>query len=54
MAIVPAASVSQKPLEKRWISAVDFSAFRALSPPEAGFRENEWQSGARNHVPKNG
>jgi hypothetical protein len=40
MAIVPAVSVNQKPLEKRSISATDFRAFDPLSQPEAAFRQN--------------
>jgi hypothetical protein len=40
--------------EKRSISAADFRAFNPLSQPEAAFRENVWQSGARNRTPKNG
>jgi len=40
--------------EKRLNSAADFGAFYPLSQPEAGFRENVWQSGAQNGVPKNG
>jgi hypothetical protein len=40
--------------EKRSFSAVDFRAFYPLSQPEAAFRQNAWQSGARSRVPKNG
>ena len=35
-------------------SAADFSVFDPFSQPESAFRENVWQSGARNRVPKNG
>jgi hypothetical protein len=40
MAIVPAASVNQKPLEKRSISVADFNAFCALTQVGGGFRQN--------------
>jgi hypothetical protein len=40
--------------EKCSNSAADFSVFDPHSQPESAFRENEWQSGAQNRVPKNG
>jgi hypothetical protein len=33
--------------------AADFRAFDPLSEPAEGFRENVWQSGVQNSVPKN-
>jgi len=30
-----------------------FSGFNALSQTKAGFRQNVWQSGTQNRVPKN-
>ena len=33
--------------KKRSNSAADFRAFDPLSQPEAGFRQNVWQSGTR-------
>jgi hypothetical protein len=41
-------------VENRWVSAADFRAFCQLKQLEARVRENVWQSGARNRVPKNG
>jgi hypothetical protein len=40
--------------EKRSNSAGDFRAFDSLSQPEAAIRQNVWQSGALNRVPKYG
>ena len=40
--------------KKRSNSAADFQAFWLLSQPEAAFRQNVWQSGAQNRMPKNG
>jgi hypothetical protein len=40
--------------EKRSISAADFRAFDSLSQSEAAFRQNVWQSGAQNSMPKYG
>jgi hypothetical protein len=39
-------------VEKRSNFAADFRAFDPLSLPEAGFRQNVWESGTRNSVPK--
>jgi hypothetical protein len=39
--------------EKRSISAAVFQAIDPLSHPEVKIREDVWQSGARNRVPKN-
>jgi len=41
-------------INKRSNSAADFRAFDPLSQLEAAFRQNVWQSGARNRAPKNG
>jgi hypothetical protein len=40
--------------EKRSTFALGRPAFRWLSPPETRFRQNVWESGARNRVPKYG
>jgi hypothetical protein len=44
----------EPPRENGSISAADFAAFDPLSADEAGFRENVWQFGAQNRMPKNG
>jgi hypothetical protein len=40
--------------EKRSNPAADLRAFYPPPLTEAAFRENVWQSGARNRMPKNG
>jgi hypothetical protein len=40
--------------KKRLNSAADFRAFDPLSQPEARFRQNAWESGMRNSVPRYG
>jgi hypothetical protein len=39
-------------INKRWNSAADFSAIYPHRPLEPRFRQNVWQSGARNRTPK--
>jgi hypothetical protein len=39
---------------KRSIFALGRPAFRSLSPPDARFPQNLWESGTRNRVPKYG
>jgi hypothetical protein len=39
-------------VDKRSNSGADFGAFRPLSPLDARFRQNAWQFGALNRVPK--
>jgi hypothetical protein len=40
--------------EKASNSAADFRAFDPLSPPDGRFRQNVWESGTGNRVPKYG
>jgi hypothetical protein len=44
----------QGSVKNRWISEADSSAFCRLSPPDARFRQNLWESGTPNRAPKYG